>query len=620
MNEEAEKDCPLVTKREYEDYVKILNELFFPDPNFKWIEETLSFDKNAFACEVPQSSDMSYSLDQLENDIRKASDADGHLARAVYFFQYKTKYAAVDIQDAYERYIYENNAMDFQHQQHPYGCLMLYSNVAQGIVMVEGQILHVFNHFAGFRYSPIHKMIKNGRILYVREKVSRFYFRKWVSVVVAPPLGVMTYFTTSKKILNRVAEPRMYHFKEKLNRFYKVVSQKKWDETNIDIGENSLFMAPNPLLLFESCCCHSKKEEDRKRELHVPVMDLLPSPALVAYLLKYRNLKSLDRFLDEFLMQPEIESEDETYNIVENTILSNYIESDGEDKPKITKEIKRLCREREIIGKLRKDLRDNMASDTKCQPEWTKEYDIHDFNPRLVKVEVRKEGSVIGIDELADTEEELGKDDERFVDVDFEAGKFEAQRRFVNFVQTGSEAWQKKIKRFGLEGKAVREMLEDARKYKKLQKAMQMLAKQKVTVEEYGEAEETERPEEEEVEAQEEERGSTDSDIGWVSVQDLEKLPEHEKSWEFMGEQMEFPKWGGDEFFGEHYKFDEYYGEYPKFDWSDLGGSIDPGHQNGLIPLSESLPGELTIGIPEEEESIPEAPPASSVTHSSNDP
>ncbi|KAF6209760.1 hypothetical protein GE061_015510 [Apolygus lucorum] len=660
IKKDKDINCPFLTKRELKDYLNMVNEKFYPDPDFKLAKELVSIDEKALAFQAPKLLKLNYSLMDLEKDTNKAENAKCAQSRAIYFFQYKSEFTPIDLQVAFEQYVYGNVGLGQESHDHPKGCLLIYSNVKLVIAMIEGPVDHLFYHFAGFKNSQLIKFIEQGRVLYACERVSRI-LNQWLSIVLSPPPGEITYFNNSKKILHRVAEPRVNSFKTKLHNLYTYLSKitgkiskyrDKDDETMPSNMQAQLTPCPcqhcEPEERPGGCDPSSKLTEpkDNFGDLNTTLHELLPSPALVGYLLKYKKLKTIERFLDEFIMQPEIESEDEKYNVVEDAVLCNFVDSDDEKaKPQLIKEIKRGCKEREVILKCQEDLMDALDQ-TEVRAPWVKYYDTKLFIPKLAKVQVRKKGDPssrgMDVDQLVDSddvsldrpEEEHDQKEEQYVEWSHENEKFEARRKFLNFLDTGTESWQKKVKKFGLTGNQVKEMLEDTKKYQDLRKLLRLQDKMRMM-----EEEETAKKDETEVVI--DEQGDGDKEKTMVSKESIIQESENEveallteleeEVYEAFGEDMEWPRlktferWGE---FPERFGEERYPLDFPLMEW---GGEVDQIRlqtprtelldEQGLSEIEEVFT-EYTSLVPEDVETIPEAPPvtATSLTDTSTDP
>ncbi|KAF6209881.1 hypothetical protein GE061_015634 [Apolygus lucorum] len=425
IKKDKDINCPFLTKRELKDYLNMVNEKFYPDPDFKLAKELVSIDEKALAFQAPKLLKLNYSLMDLEKDTNKAENAKCAQSRAIYFFQYKSEFTPIDLQVAFEQYVYGNVGLGQESHDHPKGCLLIYSNVKLVIAMIEGPVDHLFYHFAGFKNSQLIKFIEQGRVLYACERVSRI-LNQWLSIVLSPPPGEITYFNNSKKILHRVAEARVNSFKTKLHNLYTYLSKITGKISKYKDKDDETMPSNMQAQLTPCPCQHCEPEErpggcdpsskltepkDNFGDLNTTLHELLPSPALVGYLLKYKKLKTIERFLDEFIMQPEIESEDEKYNVVEDAVLCNFVDSDDEKaKPQLIKEIKRGCKEREVILKCQEDLMDALDQ-TEVRAPWVKYYDTKLFIPKLAKVQVRKKGDPssrgMDVDQLVDSDDVL---------------------------------------------------------------------------------------------------------------------------------------------------------------------------------------------------------------------
>uniref|UniRef100_A0A0K8T599 Uncharacterized protein n=2 Tax=Lygus hesperus TaxID=30085 RepID=A0A0K8T599_LYGHE len=302
---------PFLTKHELKKYLNMVNTKFFPDPNFELAEELVSVDEKALDFEEPGLLKMNYSLEELEKDTYRAENVECAQSRAIYFFQYKSGFTPIDIQAAYEEYLDGNVGLRYESLDRLKGCLLIYSNVKLAIVMIEGSVDHLFYHFAGFRNSRLIKFIEIGRVLYAYERVTRI-LNEWVSIVMSPPPGEITYFTNSKKILHRVAEPRVQSLKTKLHNLYSYLS-KKFEAKSKYRDRGDWAMPSNMKSQLNPCPCYQSEPNERKSGFDLSpctdcgkgdndsVHDLIPSPALIGYLLKYKKLTTIEKFLDEFV-------------------------------------------------------------------------------------------------------------------------------------------------------------------------------------------------------------------------------------------------------------------------------------------------------------------------------
>lgn len=277
-------------------------------PNAEKIQELLNVEI-VYPEKPPEIVKLGRSKDEAEKSGLESKGLECYITRILYFFQYKTEHDANFVRSEYEKIVKNVVIATESDTGTNKGCLLIYENVYMAIVMVEGAEFEILKHLSRFQRTDLYSSIKQGKVLYIHQFLVKTYFNKWVVRVENPPVGKITYLTKSKKVMYRTAASRVARVSEMLHKLYKhVVKEEKY--------------------LVDPRSVYTKSK----------YIILLPSPALFAYLFKYKILRDLKIYLDDLGKPLDIESDDEQlFAFTEDAIYSNYVDSDHDEEIKKAK-------------------------------------------------------------------------------------------------------------------------------------------------------------------------------------------------------------------------------------------------------------------------------------------